>query len=252
MSEIKAIETRYNGYLFRSRLEARWAVFFDSLGIRYEYEPEGFELPSGKRYLPDFYLKDFEMYAEIKPDTYDDSDNFMYKEFVESKETILLLIKGTPKTPDRDGDRPGGFKSAYNITAFIGSFDSIGRIDDYCDIGFHFNYLGATSLEQYLVRQGIENVPRFDGTFKTFRKIIDIDIENFRKINGNVPHPYFKWGYIVRSLMFYNEYRLTDDIGYRKPCHKVIVALQKASEARFEFSDSEDNKNKTRKEIWGY
>ena len=57
MSEIKPIETEYNGYRFRSRLEARWAVFFDSLGIEYEYEPEGFELPSGKRYLPDFRVK---------------------------------------------------------------------------------------------------------------------------------------------------------------------------------------------------
>lgn len=54
---IKAIQTEYNGYIFRSRLEARWAVFFDALGVEYEYEPEGFELPSGKRYLPDFRVK---------------------------------------------------------------------------------------------------------------------------------------------------------------------------------------------------
>ena len=32
---MKAIETEYNGYRFRSRLEARWAVFFDALGIEY-------------------------------------------------------------------------------------------------------------------------------------------------------------------------------------------------------------------------
>lgn len=30
---MKAIETRYKGYRFRSRLEARWAVFFDALGL---------------------------------------------------------------------------------------------------------------------------------------------------------------------------------------------------------------------------
>lgn len=57
MSSIKPIETEYKGYRFRSRLEARWAVFFDALGIEYQYEPEGFELPSGKRYLPDFKVK---------------------------------------------------------------------------------------------------------------------------------------------------------------------------------------------------
>lgn len=63
---IKPIETYYNGYRFRSRLEARWAVFFDSLGIKYEYEPEGFELEDGTWYLPDFYLKDFNTWVEVK------------------------------------------------------------------------------------------------------------------------------------------------------------------------------------------
>lgn len=53
---MKAIETYYNGYRFRSRLEARVAKLLDELGIRYEYEPEGFVLSDGTRYLPDFYL----------------------------------------------------------------------------------------------------------------------------------------------------------------------------------------------------
>lgn len=44
MSEFKAVQTEYKGYLFRSRLEARWAVFFDTLGIQWEYEPEGIVL----------------------------------------------------------------------------------------------------------------------------------------------------------------------------------------------------------------
>lgn len=66
---IKAIETYYNGYRFRSRLEARWAVFFDAMGIRYLYEHDGFELDFGDcvmRYLPDFYLPDYDLYAEVK------------------------------------------------------------------------------------------------------------------------------------------------------------------------------------------
>jgi hypothetical protein len=65
---MKAIETRYKNHLFRSRLEARWAVFFDSLGIRWEYEPEGFELEDGIRYLPDFRLHRYGLgWIEIKP-----------------------------------------------------------------------------------------------------------------------------------------------------------------------------------------
>ena len=67
MNTIQAIETQYNGYRFRSRLEARWAVFFDSLGVPYLYEPEGFELGDGVRYLPDFWLPDQHCWVEIKP-----------------------------------------------------------------------------------------------------------------------------------------------------------------------------------------
>jgi len=51
---IKAIETHYKGYKFRSRLEARWAVFFDRLGVKWEYEPEGYGDKNGFAYLPDF------------------------------------------------------------------------------------------------------------------------------------------------------------------------------------------------------
>lgn len=52
---MKAIETSYKGYRFRSRLEARWAVFLDAIGAKWEYEPEGYQLPSGW-YLPDFFI----------------------------------------------------------------------------------------------------------------------------------------------------------------------------------------------------
>lgn len=66
---MKAIETEYAGVRFRSRLEARWAVFFDALGIRWEYEPEAFELSDRTRYLPDFWLPEFVggIYVEVKP-----------------------------------------------------------------------------------------------------------------------------------------------------------------------------------------
>jgi hypothetical protein len=63
---IKAIETFYGGYRFRSRLEARWAVFFDYLGIKFQYELEGYDL-DGEWYLPDFWLSDSKIWLEIKP-----------------------------------------------------------------------------------------------------------------------------------------------------------------------------------------
>lgn len=66
MRDIKAIETRYKGYRFRSRLEARWAVFFDSLGIDWEFEKQGYHLPSLGCYLPDFWLPASATWVEIK------------------------------------------------------------------------------------------------------------------------------------------------------------------------------------------
>lgn len=104
---IKPIETLYRGYRFRSRLEARWAVFYDAAGIRWRYEEEGYDLsgvelpnmPGGldqvqanyteenpeaadengnprwkghvegtpRWYLPDFYLPKQKCWVEIKP-----------------------------------------------------------------------------------------------------------------------------------------------------------------------------------------
>jgi hypothetical protein len=68
MAIIRAIETHYDGYKFRSRLEARWAVFFNKVNIEWEYEPQGLELktPAGRiRYLPDFWLGTGQ-WAEVK------------------------------------------------------------------------------------------------------------------------------------------------------------------------------------------
>lgn len=69
-TQIKPIETYYNGYRFRSRLEARWAVFFDAAGIKYQYEPEGYRYTDFDDneyfYLPDFYLPDAKVYVEVK------------------------------------------------------------------------------------------------------------------------------------------------------------------------------------------
>lgn len=56
--QVKAIETRYAGCRFRSRLEARWAVFFDAMGVEWQYEPQGYIVGYGEKpYLPDFFIK---------------------------------------------------------------------------------------------------------------------------------------------------------------------------------------------------
>lgn len=53
MDTISAIETSYKGYRFRSRLEARWAMFFDRVGVTWTHEPQPLRV-AGEPYLPDF------------------------------------------------------------------------------------------------------------------------------------------------------------------------------------------------------
>jgi hypothetical protein len=56
--KIKAIETKYAGRYFRSRLEARWAVWFTEMGIKWEYEIVGMDLDGIKGLVQNiYYLK---------------------------------------------------------------------------------------------------------------------------------------------------------------------------------------------------
>ena len=58
-----AIQTKYDGIEYRSRLEARWASFMKSLKWDFTYEPF-----DGDRYIPDFIIHgDMPLFIEVKP-----------------------------------------------------------------------------------------------------------------------------------------------------------------------------------------
>ena len=95
MTKLKPIETKYNGLLFRSRLEARWAIFFDSLGLCYDYEPEGFDLGEHSYYLPDFWLPDIETWIEIKPRGWW-GDRDKYDALQEASGHRVVILAGSP------------------------------------------------------------------------------------------------------------------------------------------------------------
>lgn len=96
---LKPIDTEYANHLFRSRLEARWAVYFDTLRIKWVYEPEGYEMNRYK-YLPDFYFPELDFYAEIKPDNFGDSDVKKWCAFVKATKKPLVIFEGTPHAKD--------------------------------------------------------------------------------------------------------------------------------------------------------
>lgn len=83
-----AIETAYRGYLFRSRLEAKWAAFFDLCGWPWSYEPKDLG-----GWIPDFAIGEHPVLVEIKPFWRDDEWGDAKEKIMASgcNEPVLLL-----------------------------------------------------------------------------------------------------------------------------------------------------------------
>jgi hypothetical protein len=133
---MRPIQTVYRGYKFRSRLEARWAVFFDALKIKWEYEPEGYHLSNGEMYLPDFYLPDLCMcdyetkesktqrssfYVEVKPERDVDAKA---RQLAVDANTKVLMACGVPSATSypvifEDGSvRNASFSSDFAVSNY--------------------------------------------------------------------------------------------------------------------------------------
>ena len=94
---IKAIETQYKGYRFRSRLEAHWAVYFDAMKIEWDYELEGFDLGSLGYYLPDFWLSGYDAWAEVKPGKFNEIEIEKAKALATLTGKHVIMLEGIPE-----------------------------------------------------------------------------------------------------------------------------------------------------------
>jgi hypothetical protein len=127
---ISAIPTSHNGVKFRSRLEARWAYFFDILSVPYRYEYEGFQL-GDRWYVPDFWLPETKTWIEIKPPFNREYE----REELRYQETVTLCGQLAGKTKNKVVLLACGFgdwllddwKHRRNMIAFFGRSDG----DDY-------------------------------------------------------------------------------------------------------------------------
>ncbi len=93
---LRPIETSYAGCWFRSRLEARWAVFFDQLRIAWEYEPQGFRTSAGP-YLPDFWLPTLGKWVEVKGSLTHANQLILHAAAQELPGTGVLMLGGVPQ-----------------------------------------------------------------------------------------------------------------------------------------------------------
>lgn len=92
---INPIETKYKGIKFRSRLEARWAVFINALGFNFVYEPDAYNL-NGIYYLPDFWIPDWKAFIEIKPTSPTEEEKEKCDLLSKLTKNQVLLITGQP------------------------------------------------------------------------------------------------------------------------------------------------------------
>ncbi len=152
MTDIKAIETRYAGYRFRSRLEARWAVFFDALGLTWEYEPEGFETDAGW-YLPDFRLVSggphpYTYWAEVKPQKLNETER--EKAFALSSITNMKVIELNQIPNPHD---LGNYMTWCKVRFHVGS-----KMKDAATDWYFAEYLIKFYEDQTLITRGSGNL----------------------------------------------------------------------------------------------
>lgn len=92
---IKPIETTWHGHRFRSRTEARWGMALKLSGVPFDYEPNGFDLPSGW-YLPDFWLPAAKSWLEIKGVEPDEREMRLARELSDASGSPVLFGVGSP------------------------------------------------------------------------------------------------------------------------------------------------------------
>ena len=89
------LPTVWRGWHFRSRLEGRWAIALSAIGIEFQYEPEGFSV-DGEPYLPDFYLPQVRMFAEVKPICFNEREKRLILKLSDATNCAVLMLVGPP------------------------------------------------------------------------------------------------------------------------------------------------------------
>ena len=101
----QGVPTDYNHITFRSKTEARWAVFFDRLGIKYEYEaPVELQGEDADSYTgaveytahPDFWLPQISMWTEVKSDQFDEDEVGKARVLATQSFRGCILLAGQP------------------------------------------------------------------------------------------------------------------------------------------------------------
>lgn len=254
MSNFKPIETQYKGYRFRSRLEARWAVFLDAVGLDFEYEKEGFDLGAVGYYLPDFYLPSLDTWVEIKPSGGEKDSDAIAKchSLALGEKKPVLLIAGNPGPDSYEHHLDYGMELFGGMPWDMYEFQFPGRGDDPFE---HAWMHGASLFEslrefliekieqgEYLTQEDAAEYIVFALDEKERRKaIVEMDKLCYRRKYGK-EHPHrqmrtgpAKWRFTHDKCWI----EVSVDAGYYSDFEPEIKrGLELARSARFEHGES--------------
>jgi hypothetical protein len=239
MIHIVPIETIYKGRRFRSRLEARWAIFFDAIDIGWEYETEGFQIGKTK-YLTDFKLLSFgsvkvDLFVEIKPRKPSIEEIKKCYEVSVGTNTDMLLICGTPGLPE---------------------FSTLGN-----DWNLKTGYVGLHFPAKTMIKGVDENTPfdywvqscRFDlfqtgpngfslDAWPIYFSINKIDSETssygiLEKVDSKITEEYEVYGITAFGGLIRSHYFSSKPDGRVINHERLIYGYELATCARFEFDE---------------
>lgn len=241
MMNIKAIETSYKGYRFRSRLEARWAVFFDTLGVKWEYEKEGYDLGEHGWYLPDFWLPQSKSWVEIKPADYKGNSNGS-KAFAALSSHFkypILLVKGSPGV---DVCEYGMAWQGFELDVIAGyPHDRWALPECYHDIGLIELATDDESLQQWLGTSNehpvlppiADMVLKLDVKKDEDRQVLWKTYSDYLAANGRKPI----WARTDHCSFEYDDELILRCHYHNLASPSVVDALQFARSARFEHGE---------------
>jgi len=235
LKDLKAIETVYSGCKFRSRLEARWAVFFNFLGINWEYEPEGYSLEKVGGYLPDFWLPEMECFFEVKGPAPTEYDVLKAKQLSIESGYIVILASGQISTKiisvgKADWEWPS---NGFNLSLFAGNFwDTwVSRLFNFG----HWNYLLDKDLPPFIKDQFPNELIPSSPSSERRRKLAELDKQYYRN-KYNREHPRYVNGRYEKSV----NWVLSNSNGFGFSLEpddcltEISKAYEKARMARFE------------------
>jgi hypothetical protein len=243
---MEPIDTEFRGDLFRSRTEARWAVFFSEVEEEYKYEPQGFNL-NGTSYLPDFWLPDLEIWVEVKPDRDYTLEELQKAQLLsEESRSVVAVVCGQPRA-ELDEVVLGAksekiYSTGHTIDLFLGPvWDRVSN--ERVKVQFvdgQWEWIADHIREAFRRRDVV-----FDGTEESVRRMKEL-YPDFLEYRGEDRSEWeTKWerrkrysGYVWYAdeqglgLQYAGRYFVDDET------RPIVNALRAAQQARFEHGES--------------